>query len=172
MDQRRIGEFLKELRKEKGLTQEQLADKLFVTRRTVSRWETGSNMPDLEVLVELADLYDVDLRDIFNGQRRDDNMDKELKDTLLQAADYTQELKEKVKKRMNLMFIGAILAMIFYLIAIFFGPDIDTGLWGIIKGLTLGVSFGMLIMGFIITSPFSDPLMKWKNEHLRSGGNT
>ena len=54
MDQRRIGEFLKELRKEKGLTQEQLADKLFVTRRTVSRWETGNNMPDLEVLVELA----------------------------------------------------------------------------------------------------------------------
>ena len=167
MDQRRIGEFLKELRKEKGLTQEQLADKLFVTRRTVSRWETGSNMPDLEVLVELADLYDVDLRDIFNGQRRDDNMDKELKDTLLQAADYTQELKEKVKKRMNLMFIGAMIAMVLYLIAIFFAPDIYTGLWGLMKGFTLGVSFGMLIIGFIITSPFAETLMKRKNELLR-----
>ena len=53
MDQQKIGEFLKELRKEKGITQEQLADKLFVSRRTVSRWETGSNMPDLDVLVEL-----------------------------------------------------------------------------------------------------------------------
>ena len=167
MDQRRIGEFLKELRKEKGLTQEQLADKLFVTRRTVSRWETGNNMPDLEVLVELADLYDVDLRDIFNGQRRDDNMDKELKDTLLQAADYTQELKEKVKKRMNLMFIGAMIAMVLYLSAIFFAPDIDTGLWGLMKGFTLGVSFGMLIIGFIITSPFAETLMKRKNELLR-----
>ena len=166
MDQRRIGEFLKELRKEKGLTQEQLADKLFVSRRTVSRWETGSNMPDLDVLVELADLYDVDLRDILSGQRRD-NMDKELKDTLLQAADYTQDLKKKVKKRMNLMFIGAMIAMVLYLIAIFFAPDIDTGLWGLMKGFTLGVSFGMLIIGFIITSPFAETLMKRKNELLR-----
>lgn len=170
MDQDKIGGFLKELRKEKGITQEQLADKLFVSRRTVSRWETGSNMPDLDVLVELADLYDVDLRDILSGQRRNENMDSELKDTLLQAADYTQELKNKVKKRMNLMFVGAILAMILYLIAIFAGPDTDTGLWGLMKGISLGVSFGMLIMGFIITSPFADPLMKWKNEHMRSAG--
>ena len=170
MDQDKIGGFLKELRKEKGITQEQLADKLFVSRRTVSRWETGSNMPDLDVLVELADLYDVDLRDILSGQRRNENMDSELKDTLLQAADYTQELKNKVKKRMNLMFVGAILAMILYLIAIFAGPDTDTGLWGLMKGISLGVSFGMLIMGFIITSPFADPRMKWKNEHMRSAG--
>ena len=98
MDQTKIGSFLKQLRKEKGLTQEQLADRLYVSRRTVSRWETGSNLPDLDMLVELADLYEVDLRDIFNGQRRDTNMDSELKDTLLQAADYTQELKEKLKK--------------------------------------------------------------------------
>ena len=71
MDQARIGAFLKELRKEKNMTQDQLADKFFVSRRTVSRWETGSNMPDLDVLVELADFYEVDLRDIFNGQRRE-----------------------------------------------------------------------------------------------------
>ena len=54
MDQIRIGAFLKELRKEKALTQEQLAEKLRVSGRTVSRWETGSNMPDIGMLVELA----------------------------------------------------------------------------------------------------------------------
>ena len=59
MDQKKIGEFLKQLRKEKGLTQEQLAERVVVSGRTVSRWETGSNMPDLSVLVELADYYDV-----------------------------------------------------------------------------------------------------------------
>lgn len=62
MNQIKIGEFLKELRKEKGLTQEQLAEKLNVSRRTVSRWETGNNLPDLDVFIEMADYYEVDLR--------------------------------------------------------------------------------------------------------------
>ena len=58
MDQRKIGEHLKELRKAKGVTQEVLADQLGVSRRTVSRWETGSNMPDLDIIVLLADYYE------------------------------------------------------------------------------------------------------------------
>ena len=61
MDQIKIGTFLKELRKAKGLTQEQLAEKLNVSSRTVSRWETGSNMPDIGMLVEIADFYDVSI---------------------------------------------------------------------------------------------------------------
>ena len=48
MDQIKIGKYLQELRKEKGLTQEQLAEHVGVARRTISRWETGSNMPDLD----------------------------------------------------------------------------------------------------------------------------
>ena len=57
MDQIKIGSFLKELRSGKGLTQEQLAEKLNVSRRSVSRWETGSNLPDLDLLIEMADFY-------------------------------------------------------------------------------------------------------------------
>lgn len=49
MDQKKIGAFMKELRKEKGITQEALAEILYVSGRTVSRWETGSNMPDLDI---------------------------------------------------------------------------------------------------------------------------
>ena len=67
MDQIRIGEFLKELRKEKGLTQEQLAEQFNMSRRSVSRWETGSNLPDLSILVELAEFYDVDIKEIIDG---------------------------------------------------------------------------------------------------------
>ena len=55
MDQKKIGLFLKELRKEKTLTQRQLAEQLNVSDRTVSRRETGTNLPDLSILVELAD---------------------------------------------------------------------------------------------------------------------
>ena len=62
MNSVKVGNFMKALRKEKGLTQEQLAQAFRVSRRTVSRWETGSNLPDMEILIEMADFYDVDLR--------------------------------------------------------------------------------------------------------------
>ena len=77
MDLQKIGVFLKELRKEKVLTQEQLAERLNVSRRTVSRWETGSNIPDLDLLIEMADLYEVDLRELLDGERKE-KMDKEM----------------------------------------------------------------------------------------------
>ena len=70
MDQKKTGSFLKQLRNEKKLTQEQLAEKLQITSRTVSRWETGSNMPDISMLLELADFYEVDIREIIDGERK------------------------------------------------------------------------------------------------------
>ena len=69
MDQKKVGSFLRELRKEKQLTQEQLAERFGVTNRSVSRWETGSNMPDLSILVELAVFYDFDIGVTFEGGR-------------------------------------------------------------------------------------------------------
>ena len=70
MDQVKIGRFLKILRKEKGLTQEQLAEKFNVAGRTISRWETGSNMPDLMLICKLFNvlkfiLYRAIYRPIF-----------------------------------------------------------------------------------------------------------
>lgn len=81
MNQIKIGEFLKELRKEKGLTQEQLAEQFNVSRRSVSRWETGNNMPDLSMLITLAKYYEVDVKEIIDGKRKSENMNEEMKDT-------------------------------------------------------------------------------------------
>ena len=81
MNQEKIGKFLKELRKQKGLTQEQIAEKFNVSNRTISRWENGNNMPDLDILIEISDYYEVDLREILNGERKSENMDKEMKET-------------------------------------------------------------------------------------------
>lgn len=95
MDMKKIGCFLKALRKEKGLTQEQLAEELCVSGRTVSRWETASNMPDLSVLIQLAEFYDIEIGEILDGERKDKNMDKELKETLTRVADYSEANKKK-----------------------------------------------------------------------------
>ena len=80
MDQKKIGNFLKELRKEKNLTQEQFAEKLNVSGRTVSRWETGTNMPDISLLNEIAEFYDVSIPEIISGERKSGTMNNEVKE--------------------------------------------------------------------------------------------
>ena len=90
MDQIKIGAFLKALRRGKALTQEQLAEQLGVSGRTVSRWETGSNMPDLGMLVELAEFYGVSIPEIIKGERKSENMDQKIKETAVAMAEYSQ----------------------------------------------------------------------------------
>ena len=109
MNQAKIGSFLKELRKEKNLTQEQLAEEFNVASRTVSRWENGNNMPDLSILVELADFYDVDIRELIDGERKSENMTEEMKDTLVKVADYSETEKENIIKKLYGSIIGAAL---------------------------------------------------------------
>ena len=101
MNQQKIGSFLKELRKEKGLTQEQFSEIMNVSGRTVSRWETGSNMPDLDILVMISEYYNVELKELLNGERESGKMDKDMKETVLKAADYSND----EKMRMNSIFL-------------------------------------------------------------------
>ena len=105
MDMRKIGGFLKMLRKEKGLTQEQLAEVLLVSGRTVSRWETGTNLPDLSILIQMAEFYDVEVKEILDGERKGDTMDNELRETLSKVADYNRAEREKLMKVGNAGFV-------------------------------------------------------------------
>ena len=162
MDQKKTGEFLKQLRKEKGLTQEQLAERFVVSGRTVSRWETGSNMPDLSVLVELADYYDVDIREIIDGERKSEKMDKELKDTVLKIAEYSNEDKLKVTNRMHLLFIGGLIAAVIYMMLVF--TDRADNFLG---GMCLGITFGMMIVGVIMTSKYAAKIRETKVSLLK-----
>ena len=150
MNQQKTGEFLKHLRKEKEMTQEQLAERFFVSTRTVSRWESGSNMPDLAVLIELADFYDVDIREIIDGERKRDNMDKETKDTLKKVAAYAEEEKEKTKKRIISLGCYVVIAML--LCSLLFGKETKGLLNGIIPEHICGLIMNIaLIIGAIFT---------------------
>ena len=99
IDQEKIGGFLRDLRKEKGQTQEELADKFSISSKTVSRWETGKTLPDLATLVELADHYDVDIKEMIAGERKSETMNKEEKETLKKVADYAEAEKALTVKR-------------------------------------------------------------------------
>lgn len=69
MDQIKIGKFIATLRKEKELTQEQLGEKLGVTNKTISRWENGNYMPDIEMLSLLSKEFDVSINELISGER-------------------------------------------------------------------------------------------------------
>ena len=98
LDQTKVGQFLKQLRKEKGITQEEFAEKIGVSGRTVSRWETGSNMPDISLLVDIADFYDVDVREIIEGVKKSEMMNEDIRDTVEKMADYAEAEKSRLLK--------------------------------------------------------------------------
>lgn len=118
MDTVKIGNFLRELRKEKNLTQEQLAEVFSVSNRTVSRWETGSNMPDISLLLEMAEYYGLDVSEILNGERHppaeEKNTSGAADDTaaLTEVAEYADSDKEKMAAKTRLYAIAGLVAVI------------------------------------------------------------
>ena len=146
MNQVKIGEFLRELRKGKALTQEQLAEQFNISRRSVSRWETGSNMPDVGLLIEIADFFDVDIREIIDGERKSENMDQE-KETLKRVAEYADAEKAKLKKKVSDIFKWLCMMLLGSVLIGFFANQLDTilGCVCFILGIILLVGSSMSI---------------------------
>ena len=99
MNQKKIGDFLRKLRYEKELTQIQLAEILFVSNKSVSRWEKGKSLPDIDILMKLAHFYDVSLEELLDGQRNE--MANNTESTALKVAEFENEEK-KMKLGMEL----------------------------------------------------------------------
>lgn len=98
MDQIKTGKFIATLRKEKDLTQEQLGEKLGVTNKTISRWENGNYMPDIEMLSLLAKEFDVSINELISGERfLEEDFKKAADNNLVMALNNsTFTLKEKI----------------------------------------------------------------------------
>lgn len=86
MDMQKIGSFLAELRKEKNLTQDELGAQIGVTNKTISRWETGSYLPPVEMLQTLGDTYGVSINEILNGERISDGNYKDISEQNIKSA--------------------------------------------------------------------------------------
>ena len=170
MNQQRIGEFLKHLRKDKGMTQEQLAEHFYVSSRTVSRWETGNNLPDLDMLIELADFYDVDIREIIDGERKSENMDNETKDTLKKVAEYTAEENKRLKKKMIDMMAGSAILILFCFVLIetnAFNGNIPDSAYHNFMSLTLGFAVGALGLNILYLCGVLDKAREYKLKIFR-----
>lgn len=169
MNQEKIGKFLKELRKQKGLTQEQIAEKFSVSNRTISRWENGNNMPDLDILIEISDYYEVDIREILNGERKSGNMDKEMKEIVVQAVDYTNTEAERYNKRVRICNAIALVFIAAYTIMK------DTSLYNysvVVAGLDImqGLAVGMLLAGLVYSSRYGAKIRAFKHRLAKRQG--
>lgn len=99
MDQAKVGKFIAQLRKERGLTQEELGQRVGVTNKTVSRWENGNYMPDIELLVPLGEILGVSVNELLAGERLDDAAFRRQADENLVAA--VRESSFDLKERTN-----------------------------------------------------------------------
>lgn len=98
MEQMKVGKFIAQLRKEQGMTQEVLGQKLGVTNKTVSRWENGNYMPDIELLIPLGETLGVSVNELLAGERlSDEQFRKQADENLVEAV---RESSFSVKERM------------------------------------------------------------------------
>ena len=139
MDQVKIGRFIAKCRKKTNLTQMQLAEKLNITDRAVSKWETGKAMPDSSIMLELCDALKITVNDLLSGEVVTmDNYNKELENNLLDMI----KQKEQADKRLLSVevFIG-ITATIVLFALIFVAAFIQMETW---------LKISLIVFGFIL----------------------
>jgi len=161
MDQQKVGSFLKELRREKGLTQEQLAEEFRTTNRSVSRWENGRNMPDISLLVELADFYDVDVRELIDGERKSEMMNEEVREVASKMADYAVEQKSKLLIWVRCISLAGVILMAFVLGLQTF--DYEPGIVSFICYVLSVVAFIVMVILALHTNEMLEKLVKRKS---------
>ncbi len=143
MDQIKIGKFISTRRKEKQLTQQELAEKLNITNRAISKWENGFCLPDVGIMPELCKILDITINDLFSGETVDmkDN-EKKLEENLLEMA----RIKEQQDKELLSLeiFIGIIIS-VFLLICVFTASFIIMPNW--LRILLMIIGFITFVIG-------------------------
>ena len=140
MDQIKIGRFIAECRKKQGLTQAQLAEKLSITDRAVSKWETGKALPDSSIMLELCDMLNISVNELLNGEKISMENNNEKNQQLLLDMSRELECKNKIVWRsMWIIMTVSIVALLGGLfIAAFLIPE---GVWQIVAIIGLCILF-------------------------------
>lgn len=142
MDQVKIGQFIAERRKAIGLTQMQLAEKLGLTDRAISKWENGRSMPDSSIMLDLCEILKINVNDLLCGEVVSmDNYNKELEKNLLEMIEQKEEHDRQLLK---MEWVIGILSVLLILIPILFAAYLPLEEW-----LRVLICFAGLIPGGI-----------------------
>ena len=147
MDQAKIGSFIAQCRKNENLTQMQLAEKLNITDRAISKWETGKAMPDSSIMLKLCDVLKITVNDLLSGEVVTmDNYNKELEKNLLEMVKQKEESDRRLLKLEIVMGIVAVLPLI---AAAIIASVVPMEEW---KG---GLLVGLSLIPLLIATPFA-----------------
>lgn len=148
MDQVRIGKFIAELRKEKELTQRELAELIGISDRTVSKWECGNGMPEISMLMPLCQALQINVNELLSGERlSDDSYSRKAEENIMNLIQESENNRKQSKRTI----ISAVLIIVFSVIAVF-----------LIVEMSIYVSYGTSgfeLWNTIIMDPLSVCLM-------------
>lgn len=152
-----LGEKLLELRKKKGLSQEEVADLLQVTRQTVSKWETNQSTPDFDKIVPICELYEISTEELFRN---------DMKSTILKQDDtfpnYNGQQEKYLHKKAFFTTIAVMLYILSVVVIIFFSTILRSPIVGVcVFFLVIAIATGMLIY-VEMTKPVTNALEKKK----------
>ncbi len=110
MEQEKIGKFISELRKEKGLTQKKLAEQLHITDKAVSKWECGYSLPDNAVMLELCEVLGISVNELLSGERlSSSDYNRKAEENIMTLIQENTEHKKRNKKQLALNALVVIL---------------------------------------------------------------
>ena len=147
MDQVKIGKFISECRKKKKLTQMQLAQKLNITDRAISKWETGKGMPDSSIMIELCNELDISVNELLSGEMIEmKNYDENAEKNLLEMVRQKEENDKRLLCMEILLGIVGILPLLISTVIVLVVP-MEEWLGGVIVGTS--------VMPILIATPFA-----------------
>ena len=149
MDQIKIGKFILNCRKEKGITQEQLAEKLGVTSKSISRWENGRTMPDYTLLKDLCNELDININELLSGEKIKEN------DYVNKSEENLIKLRKQIDKRKKFLTIISYIFMTIIIIVFILNIVLNRILpddrhWNIIRYTFLYSGITLVIVSIIL----------------------
>lgn len=145
MNQLLVGKFITQKRKGKNLTQEQLAEKIGVSNKTISKWETGKCMPDYSVIELLCEELNITLAELMNGEEDEKSIHTYDNEQIMKMLKEIQNLK--AKKKLIIGFILLVMGGVMMALSQIFG---GTDIQDFLSGFMLGLSIGEFLVGVFL----------------------
>ncbi len=115
LDQVKTGKFIAQLRKEKGLTQKELADSLGISDKAVSKWETGNGMPDVSLMQSICEIFDININELLSGERLSiESYNGKAEENMMKLAESAQKGQKEQRKASAIQTVGGLILLLLF----------------------------------------------------------